>query len=161
LVIEGVINMRNSSIRNWFTFFLLCILLLGCQRHSESSSTANGPGRSGSMLVLVAASTQDAVQENAAKFSQETGIEVKINADDSSKLTMQIAHDVPADIFLSANEEWAAVVKDKGFAQEWVPLLGNSLVIVVPKGNPANVTKAEDLIGAAVKHVAIAGPTVP
>lgn len=155
------INMRNLSTRNWFTLSLLCILLLGCRRHPESSSTAGGPGRSGSILVVVAASTQDAVQENAAKFSQDTGIEVRITADDSSKLAMQIANDVPADIFLSANEESAAFVKDKGFAQESVSLLGNSLVIVVPKGNPAAVSKVEDLNGAAVKRVAIAGPTVP
>ncbi|OAI44923.1 hypothetical protein AYO44_13390 [Planctomycetaceae bacterium SCGC AG-212-F19] len=113
------------------------------------------------MLVLVAASTTDAVQEIGAQFSLETGIAVKINADDSSKLATQIAHDAPGDIFLSANEQWASFVKDKGFAQEATPLLGNALVIVVPKGNSAQVRKPEDLTGPAVKRVALAGPTVP
>src|SRR5271170_2907152 len=66
----------------WFSVSLLCVLLVGCSRGTDTASSA---GRSGSVLVLVlvAASTQDAVQENAAAFTQETGIEVKINADDS------------------------------------------------------------------------------
>ena len=40
-------------------------------------------------------------------------------------------------------------------------MLGNTLVIVVPRGNPAKVSKPEDLNGAAVKKIAVAGPTVP
>ncbi len=68
---------------------------------------------------------------------------------------------LPADLFLSANSKWAEFVKDKGFAQEIKTLLGNSLVIVVPKGNPAGVREPRDLTNPAVKHIAIAGPTVP
>jgi molybdate transport system substrate-binding protein len=153
--------MRNASIRSWFAVALLCLPLLGCSRGPASTSPASSLGRSGSVLVLVAASTKDAAQESAAGFSKETGIEVKINADDSSKLATQIVNDAPGDIFLSANEEWAVFVKDKDFAQESVPLLGNGLVIVVPRGNPAQVNKPEDLTGPTVKRIAVAGPTVP
>src|SRR6185436_19773521 len=59
------------------------------------------------------------------------------------------------------NEKWADFVKEKGFAHETKPLLGNTLVIVVPKENPAKVSKPEDLSGPAVKKIAVAGPTVP
>jgi molybdate transport system substrate-binding protein len=52
-------------------------------------------------------------------------------------------------------------VKGKGLAQEIKPLLGNALVIVVPAGNPAKVSRPEDLTGPAVKRVAVAGPKVP
>jgi molybdate transport system substrate-binding protein len=154
-------TMRSASRRKWFAVSLLCLLLLGCSRGSESTLPAGNPDRSGSVLVLVAASTKDAVQEIAAKFRQETGIEVKINADDSSKLATQIVNDAPGDIFLSANEKWADFVKDKGFLQEIRPLLGNTLVIVVPRGNPAKVIKPDDLNLPAVKKIAVAGSTVP
>lgn len=136
---------------------LLLCLALGCSR-SPASSTDGG---SKSILILVAASTKDAVAENAAAFTKETGIEVKINADDSSKLATQIVKDAPADLFLSANEKWADFVKEKGFAQSTKPLLGNTLVIVAPQGNPAKITKPDDLKSDAVKKIAVAGPTVP
>jgi molybdate transport system substrate-binding protein len=153
--------MKCAIARRWFAFPLLCCMLLGCGRGFQPTSPAGGPGPSESVLVLVAASTKDAVQEIAAQFSAETDIAVKINADDSSKLATQITHDAPGDIFLSANEKWAMFVKNKGFAQEVMPLLGNALVIVVPKGNPSQVSKPADLIAPGVKRVALAGPTVP
>ena len=90
------------------------------------------------VVAFVAASTVDAVKEIAAEFGKDKKAEIKINADDSSKLAMQIGEDAPAHVFLSANEKWADFVKDKGFAQETKVLLGNALVIVVPKGNPAS-----------------------
>src|SRR6185369_9150153 len=68
--------------------------------------------------MLVAASTKEAVEEVAALFTKDTGIEVKVIAESSSKLATQIVNDAPADLFLSANEKWADFVKEKGFAHE-------------------------------------------
>jgi len=148
--------MFRTCKRRWPLCALL-LALLGCGRPPAPLA----PATAGSVLVLVAASTKDAIQENATAFTQATGLVVKVNADDSSKLATQIVKDAPADLFLSANEKWADFVKDKGFAHETRPLLGNTLVIVVPQGNPAKVTKPADLNSPAVKKIAIAGPTVP
>ncbi len=134
---------------------LVATAFAGCNRGAEAPK-ANEP-----VVAFVAASTNDAVQEIAKAFTTEKKIEVKINADDSSKLATQITLDAPAHVFLSANEKWAEFVKEKGYAQGTTLLLGNSLVIVTPKGNPAAVTKADDLTKASVKRVAVAGPTVP
>src|SRR5262249_54132984 len=111
--------------------------------------------------ALVAASTKDAIQEIATLFGENTKTEVRIIADDSSKLAAQIVNGAPAHLFLSANEKWADFVADKGYEHERVPLLGNTLVIVVPKGNPGGVSRPEDLLRAEVKKIALAGPTVP
>jgi molybdate transport system substrate-binding protein len=110
---------------------------------------------------LVAASTRDAVQEVAGIFRREGGAEVTLIADDSSKLATQIVHGAPADLYLSANDRWANFLREKGFAQDITPLLGNTLVIVVPRGNPAHVTRPEDLMRPAVRHIAVAGSSVP
>jgi molybdate transport system substrate-binding protein len=112
-------------------------------------------------MAFVAASTKDAIQEVASAFKVEKQIDVKINADDSSKLATQITQEAPAHLFLSANEKWAEFVKEKGYAQETALLLGNLLVIVTPEGNPAGVAKPEDLTKSAITRVAVAGPTVP
>ena len=133
---------------------LLALALAGC-------GPAADDGRKRRVSVLAAASTRDAVRELADAFSREHGVEVQLSADDSSKLATQIVHGAPADLFLSANEQWAEHVKEQGLAAEVHPLLGNALVLVVPKGNPAGIARPADLTGAAVKRVAVAGPTVP
>ncbi len=113
------------------------------------------------LLILTAASTQEAVQEIASQFTRQTGVGVRINADDSSKLAAQIVHGAPADLFLSANEQWAQHLQERGLVQEIQPLLGNSLVLIVPHGNPLELTGPRDLLEPSVKRVALAGPTVP
>jgi molybdate transport system substrate-binding protein len=135
----------------------MCVALwaLGCSGQTQPPQ-AHEP-----VIVFVAASTKDAATEIASAFKDETQIEVRISADDSSKLAMQIVQEAPAQLFLSANEKWADYIKEKGVAHETRLLLGNTLVLVTPKGNPANVHGAEDLSKAAVRRVAIAGPTVP
>src|SRR5262245_36179436 len=128
----------GRRIRIWICLSMLAALV-GCNRTGETPK-ANEP-----VMAFVAASTKDAVQEIANAFKSAKNIEVKINADDSSKLATQTTQDAPAHVFLSANERWADFIKEKGHAQETNLLLGNSLVLVTPKGNPAGVTNVEDL----------------
>jgi molybdate transport system permease protein len=140
------------------------VLLVACL-WSCTAARADNPNESagdrGPVVCLIAASTADALREIAAAFSADTRIAVKFNADDSSKLATQIVHGAPADLFLSANEKWADYVRKRDFAQQTHLLLGNTLVIVVPRGNPARVRQPEDLARAAVQRIAVAGPTVP
>ena len=63
---------------------VLGVVSLGCGRAKEP------------VTVLVAASTRDAVKELADRFTAETGIEVRLAADDSGKLAQQIASGAPA-----------------------------------------------------------------
>jgi molybdate transport system substrate-binding protein len=139
---------------------LRCLSLLvllaglpGCGRNTEADK--------GRVEVYCAASTQDAVRELADQFFRKEGTKVTFSADDSSRLAMQIAHDAPADLFLSAAQEWADYLKKKDYVVESLPLLGNQLVLIVPHANPAAIRKPTDLIGPAVQRVAVAGRTVP
>lgn len=138
---------------------LSVVVILGCGQRQDRQGA--GDRRSPPILALVAASTQDAVQEIATEFTREHGVEVRLNADDTSKLAAQIVNGVPADLFLSANEKWSNHIKEKGLVEEAKPLLGNSLVLVVPQGNPQHLTSPEDLTTPKVKKLALAGPTVP
>ena len=142
-------------LRCWQFILLITIPAIGCKRQA-ADPTKNEP-----VIVFAAASTKEVVKEIATAFKSEQGGDVKINADDSSKLAMQIVEEAPAHIFLCANEKWADFVNDKDYAQETVPLLGNSLVIVTPKGNPAGIRTADDLTKPTLTRLAVAGPTVP
>lgn len=113
------------------------------------------------MIVLVAASVKDAVAEVAGQFRQETGIEVRISSGGSNALAAQILNGAPADVFLSANQEWAEKVREEGYAIKMRAILSNELVIVVPKSNPAGIRTPEDLGSSSVKRVALAGENVP
>jgi molybdate transport system substrate-binding protein len=115
----------------------------------------------GRVVALVAASTGDAMRAAAALFSQQSGTEVTVRADDSARLATQILEGAPADVFLSASERWADVIKDKGMERETAVLLSNRLVLIVPRANPAAVKQPSDLTLPAVKHLAVAGPKVP
>jgi molybdate transport system substrate-binding protein len=114
-----------------------------------------------SVLVLAATSTRDALEEMAKDFQKETGVEVKVSAGASNALAAQIESGAPADLFLSASAEWAAHVADRGHAAERRDLLGNTLVLVVPKGNPAGVETPADLAAGKAERVALAGENVP
>jgi len=131
-------------------------VMAGCVSGTQPPGKDQGPLR-----VLVAASTKDAAEEVTQAFAKDENIPVTVSADDSSRLATQIVNGAPAHLFLSANEKWADLVRDKGFATESRALLGNTLIIVVPKGNPAGVRTPEDLVGPKVKRIALGGPTVP
>ena len=97
----------------------------------------------------------------AGSFKAETGVDVQVVADDSAKLAQQIVNGAPADLFLSASPKWTDHLDEKGMLARRTPLLGNRLVLVVPKGNSAGVSDPTDLLTPRVKHLALAGPHVP
>ena len=57
--------------------------------------------------VYAAASTEDVVEEIARAFKDETGIAVDVTPAASSILAKQIEKGADADLFLSADEDWA------------------------------------------------------
>jgi molybdate transport system substrate-binding protein len=131
----------------------LVAVVLGTQREIAAEEPAT--------LVLVAASAQDALAEAAKEFGKEQSGEIKFSPGPSQALAKQVLEGAPADLFLSASEEWAKTVEKRGLAAKVVPLLGNELVLIVPKGNPAGVTRPDDLLNPRVRHLALAGEKVP
>lgn len=130
------------------------VVLPGCRKGSE-------PEAPGEVLVLIAASTSEAMAEAARVFEEETGVVVKISSGASNSLANQIISGVNANIFLSASEQWALEVQKAGWAVDVRPLLSNELVVVVPVGNPAAVSEPRDLLCDRVDKVALAGEKVP
>jgi molybdate transport system substrate-binding protein len=133
-----------------FAISAACLLLVGC------SQSAKKP-----IILSAAASTKEVMEALAAQFTGETETDVKINLGPSSGLAAQIENGAPADLFLSANRQWADEIEKAGLAETSVPLLTNHLVIVVPKGNPAGVNQPADLTADKVKKIALAGEKVP
>jgi molybdate transport system substrate-binding protein len=137
---------------------LLILTALGCLGCGGSPANSGGE----TVYCLAATSTRDALEDIRTAFQKETGVQVQLSTDDSSRLAVQIVQGAPADIFLSANQQWADHIKEKGLAGLVTPLLGNRLILIVPAANnPAGLATAADLGKPEVKRVAVAGPTVP
>ncbi len=111
----------------------------------------------GKVLILAAASTTDAVEELAQDFMRlHPDVTVRTSFAASSTLARQIEAGAEADLFLSASQQWAAVIDKRGLAARQHDLLGNELVIVVPKGSALRIERPADLQQASVRHVALA-----
>ena len=78
----------------------------------------------------------------------------------SNALATQITNGAPADIFASANTTIPAQLFAKGIVEKPVNFTRNTLVIVVPKSNPAGIHTVYDLAKPGVK-IDVANSTVP
>lgn len=129
----------------------LVLALVGCAPGQSSAATGTGAptgaGLSGELRVFAAASLKASFDELAEAFRAEHPAVAlaPIVYDGSSALATQIIEGAPADVFAAANEETMAKVIDAGGAA--VPRLfaANTLVVVVPAGNPAGVAALADL----------------
>jgi len=78
----------------------------------------------------------------------------------SNTLAAQITQGAPADVFASANMSLPSQLFSKGLCSKPVVFTRNTLVVVVPKANPAHIRNIYDLAKPGVKLV-VAGSGVP
>src|SRR5271170_7581227 len=95
-----------------------CLLLLSAGCRSAPTDTVH---------LAAAMSTRDAVESVAHDFTQQTGIPVVVTPAASSTLARQIENGADADLFLSADEEWADYLEKRGLVAQRRDLLGNRL----------------------------------
>ncbi len=106
------------------------------------------PVRAEGVLVFAAASLKTALDVIASGYEAETGQEVTVSYAASSVLARQIEVGAPADLFISANEDWMDVLQDGGLidAASRVDLLGNGLVLIgTPGADAADIEAGFDL----------------
>lgn len=127
---------------------LIAALLLGASIGSGGAS-----GRSESAITVFAASSLTDVFPAIDK----TAI---YSFAGSNALAAQITNGAPADVFASANTALPAQLFASGLVERPVNFTRNTLVIVVPKSNPAGIHSVYDLAGEGIK-LDLAAPAVP
>ena len=112
------------------------------------------------VTVFAAASLTDSLKQIAADYQKQTGHGVTFNFEASSILARQIEEGAPADIFFSADETQTDRLAERGLIDTAtrVDRLGNTLVVVAPKGSDLQIHSAADLAAGGVKQVALADP---
>jgi molybdate transport system substrate-binding protein len=100
---------------------------------------ASAQGRD--VLIFAAASLKNALDDIHAQYTKETGKQLTISLAASSQLAKQIESGAPADIFISADLDWMDYLAQKNLIKPDTRknLLGNELVLVVPKDRALDV----------------------
>jgi molybdate transport system substrate-binding protein len=78
----------------------------------------------------------------------------------SGALEIQIQQGAPADVFAAASPKQPAALYAKGLVDKPVQFATNTLVLIVPRSNPAHITSVADITKPGVKLV-ICNATVP
>ena len=103
------------------------------------------------VTVFAAASLKTALDEFASGWQQQTGHTVTISYAGSGALASQIVAGAPADIFISANAEWAGEVEMAGLGTGAGrrDILGNTLVLIAhgKDATPVGIGPGLDLAG--------------
>lgn len=135
-------------------------VLTGCTAGAGTTGeTADGAG-SVDMTVLGAASTR-VINDDLADLA--TGLDPAQNLSfvnaGSSTLVQQLADGSPGDLLITANRETMDMAVENGSVAEPRVVATNSMVMVVPRGNPAGITGVDSSLDDAV--VVLCDPQVP
>jgi molybdate transport system substrate-binding protein len=97
-------------------------------------------------VVFAAASLKDAIDATDAGFAKQSGKTPVPSYAASSALAKQIEQGAPADIFISADEDWMNYLADRKLIKPDTRfnLLGNTLVLIAPKDSKIDAKIAED-----------------
>ena len=132
---------------------VMATLIGACQRDLSSNDEP--------IVVLAAASLHAVMSDLAAEFTAAHGTPVRLVSGGSNVLATQIQAGAPADLFVSAHEEWAQLLAADDRIDEEAPIAGNALVILVPRGNPMRIENPEHLLTRDLSAIALAGAQVP
>lgn len=90
------------------------------------------PALADDVTVFAAASLKGPLDEVVAAWTDATGVSVRISYGATSSLARQIEAGAPAEVFVSASEDWMDAVAAQVVDGSRVDLLGNALVLVAP-----------------------------
>lgn len=116
-----------------------------------------------SLTVFAAASLAEAFAAVAQAFeARYAGAEVVLNLAGSQQLAQQLRLGAPADVFASADRQQMRAAVEAGRVEEDAPqpFARNRLVVVLPKDNPAGLSRLQDLTRPGLRLV-LAAEDVP
>lgn len=158
--------------KKWFELagilFFVLMLMVACG-NNESTEPPSGKGEAQTpikeveLTISAAASLKDAMEVIEKNFKDKyPKTTLQFNFGASGSLQQQISQGAPVDLFFSAAEDKFDLLVDEGAiaAEDRMDLLGNSIVLVAPRGN-SSIQSMEDLANVDGK-IAIGTPeTVP
>lgn len=102
---------------------------------------APNAARADDLLIFAAASTRNAIDDIIAAYVAQGGDKIAASYASSSDLAKQVENGAPAGVYISADTKWADYLAERGLiaVDGRADLLGNRIVLVVPKGSGMTV----------------------
>lgn len=133
--------------------------LVGCGGSAATTevATTEAAASGESLIVFAAASMTESLTKATDAFTKETGTEVAFTFDSSGTLRTQIQEGAECDVFISAGQKQMNqldATADSSVNTEGLDLiesdtrfniLENEVTLVVPEGNPANISSFDEL----------------
>lgn len=126
---------------------LVVALAAGAARGAPEVSVADRP------IVLAAASLTQVLPKIVPDGRYSFG--------SSNALAEQIRRGAPFDVYLSASPIYSQALHREGLLRKPVAFATNTLVVIVPRSNPAKIRGIADLARRSKLRLVIAGPKVP
>jgi molybdate transport system substrate-binding protein len=118
-----------------------------------AASTVHARSSEGPATVLAAASLTEVLPKIDRTARASFG--------GSNQLAQQARQGFPFDVFLSASPQYTQALYAEGLVRRPVAFATSSLVLIVPRRNPARIAKVADLATRPTLRLVVAGPKVP
>jgi molybdate transport system substrate-binding protein len=154
--------------RSAFALPLVSVVLVwlsACSSYGSNANAGSGggssPAASTGLTVFAASSLTGAFTAIGKTFEQQhPGTHVTFNFGASDDLAGQIESEGTADVFASASPTWMDAVQKQPGVNDRSDFAQNTLIVIVPQGNPANIKSIDDLANSGVQLV-LAAKGVP
>ena len=133
----------------------------GAASGAASASASGGAGKAtGKVTVLAAASLQGAFEEIEKTVEKDNpGLDITFDFQGSQDLVASLAGGNSADVLATANNSTMKDAADQKLVGDQTEFATNVLTLIVPKGNPKNVTGLDSSLDGA--NLVICAPEVP
>lgn len=115
--------------------------------------TAGGSGEGRGVTLYCAASNRAVMEEIRNAYLEECGRQVSIQYGPSQTLLSQLEIARTGDLYLPADDSFLDMGEEKGLIRERLPVARMQAGLVVPKGNPQQITSLQDAIDKKVRIV--------
>jgi molybdate transport system substrate-binding protein len=136
-------------------FIILAVLCTSCTNNNEVAKEERVP-----LMISAAMSLGDALHEIKEIYEEEHLVDLTFNLGGSGSLAQQIQQGAPADIFLSANQEWMNRLEREGLIQTETraDIIENQLVLIAATSSPLEYTSFTEISASDVGRIAIGNP---
>lgn len=122
-------------------------------------TACNNQSGGAEVTIMAAASTRVLDDDAKAKLSEMTGVQADFVHAGSAALAHQLAEGAPGDVLITADQRTMDGAKRAGVVHNPRLVATNTMVVVVPKSNPAHVTGLDSSLRGA--KVVACDPQVP
>ena len=161
----GIFVGRIKRFVGMMLVFVILFVFSGCGKTPVENGKVNPtnepvPNKQVTLTVSAASSLKDAMNEIKDVYVKETSdVNITYNFGSAGSLQQQIENGAEVDVFVSSAQKQMDALKDKGLLEDETrkDLLGNNLVLIVPKDSALSVN-FEELAGDKVKKLALGEP---